>query len=130
MKTSIPNGKSDYVRQMFAAISRGDMVAFKACLTPDAVIWHNHDNVEQSVDETCQSLAYFCSQSTSRSYQDQRIVNAGRLHFVQHTLVAELKSGKTFRLPAMMRVEVNDDGRIVRIEEYFDGRALDALVAS
>ena len=117
------------ITRMFAAIENGDMDTFKSCYTPDAVIWHNHDGVEQNIDECAAGLAFLCSATTNLAYQDQRIVRHGNLYFVEHILTAQIKSGGEFRLAAMMRLETNDDGQITRLNEYFDSRAIDCLMS-
>ncbi len=119
--------ESDCVERMFAAISRGDMAAFKTCFTPGALIWHNDDEKEQDVDAVAAVLGHLHAASQSVAYEEQRIVHSGNVVFVQHVLRAPLTSGNTLRLPAMMRIELGDDGRVARIEEYFDSRATDCL---
>ena len=118
---------TDHVARMFDAITRGDMAAVRACFAPGARIWHNDDEVECDIDQTCAVLGFLCDSSKSVAYEDQRIVRTGNLRFIQHVLTAELLSGQTLRLPAMMRVEVSDDGLVTRIEEYYDSRATDCL---
>ncbi len=115
------------VNRMSDALEKGDMEAFGACFSTEALIWHNDDEVERGVDEVSATLGYAFSLSTSVRYLDRRIVRTGNLYFVRHVLTAELRSGKTLRLPAMMCIETNADGLITRIEEYYDSRALDVL---
>ena len=114
---------TDYVARMFTAFEEGDMAALRGSFAPGAVVWHNHDEVEQNVDEVCEELGQFCEATTGLTFKDQRIVRQGNLCFVQHILVARLSSGAEFRLPAIMRIELNDGGLVKRIDEYFDGRA-------
>jgi ketosteroid isomerase-like protein len=121
------NNESDHVTRMFAAISRGDMPAFKACFAPGALIWHNDDEKEQDVDTVAALLGHLCASSTSVTYKEQRIVHCDDVLFVQHILTAPLKTGGELRLPAIMRIGLADDGRVARIEEYYDSRATDCL---
>ena len=117
----------DNIKRMFAAITQGDMDTFRSYYTPDAVVWHNHDEAEQNLDEVCQGLSHLVSISNWLRYDNQVIYPAGSEHFVQHVLVADLKSGGTLRLPAMMHIETDGNGLITRLEEYFDSRATDLL---
>ncbi|WP_371663034.1 hypothetical protein [Streptomyces sp. NBC_00280] len=57
----------------------------------------------------------------------RRITTVGSQAFLQHTLTAALHSGGRFRMPAMMRLEIDSEGLVARIEEYFDSRVLDSL---
>ena len=122
------NKSVNHVNTMFSAIEQGDMDTFKACFTPDGVVWHNSDEIEQAIDDVCTGLAQLHAASTKLTYEDQRIVRADNLYFVQHVLTAPLKSGGMMRLPAMMRIETNGEGLITRLDEYFDSRATDCLM--
>lgn len=115
------------VERMLDAIERGDMDQLRACFTADAQSWHNSDEATQNVDETVGLISYLCSVSTSRSYQDRRVSTVGSQAFLQHTLTAVLKSGNELRMPAIMRIVVNSDGLVERLEEYLDSRDVDCL---
>ncbi|MCJ2188447.1 nuclear transport factor 2 family protein [Novosphingobium beihaiensis] len=118
----------DVIARMYDAVERGDMPALGACFIPDARIWHNVDEVEKTVDTAAIALTHLCQSSTRLSYEDRRAVEAGNIRFVQHVITASLKSGDELRLPGMMRIELADDGRIARIEEYYDSRDTDPLM--
>lgn len=115
------------VDRVLEAIERGDMDAMRACFTTDARAWHNSDEIEQTVDEMIGLISYLCSVSTSRAYNDRRMATVGSQAFLQHTLTATLKSGNQLRMPAMMRMVVNSDGLVERLEEYLDSRNVDCL---
>lgn len=119
----------DYVSRMFAAISQRDMAAFKACFCPEAIIWHCDDEIERDVDAICTVIESLLAASVDDTvaYTEQRIVRAGKQYFVQHVLVADLHSGERLRVPAMMRIDTDDHGRVMRIDEYYDSRDVDCL---
>jgi ketosteroid isomerase-like protein len=122
-------GPTDFsvVNTLLAAIEKGDMDEVRRCFAPGALAWHNFDETEKDVDATAAILGNLCARSTSRSYEDRRVTTVGSQAFLQHTLTAALHSGGRFRMPAMMRLEINSDGLVARIEEYFDSRVLDSL---
>lgn len=130
MTTVTPDTDLTVLDRMLGSIEAGDIDALRTCYTPDAVVWHAHDEVEQDVDTFTAVLASLCAVSTRRSYEQRRRTVVGRVAFLQHVLTADLVSGDTFRLPAMMRVEINEDGLVFRIEEYFDSQALASLAAA
>jgi ketosteroid isomerase-like protein len=130
MTTVTPDTDVAVLDRMLGSIEAGDIDALRTCYTPDAVVWHAHDEVEQDVDTFTAVLAGLCAVSTRRSYEHRRRTVVGRVAFLQHVLTADLVSGDTFRLPAMMRVEINEDGLVFRIEEYFDSRPLASLAAA
>lgn len=120
----------DHVSRMFAAVERGDMAAFSACFVPGAAIWHNNDCAEQDVATVALALSQLAGASSSISYEEQRVAALGNVRFVQHVLVADLRSGGRLHLPVIMRIDLADNGKVVRIEEYFDSRATDLLAAA
>ena len=115
------------VRRMLDAIERGDMDMLRRCFAPGALTWHNYDEIEQDVDTVIATLGHLCAISTSRAYEGRRTTTVGSQAFLQHTLTATLRSGRQLRMPAIMRVEVNSDGLVGRLEEYFDSRATDPI---
>ena len=115
------------IDHMVAAIEQGDMKSLVKCFTPAARFWHNVDEVAQDVDSVVAILGGLCAVSSRRAYEDRRSTYVGSVAYLQHTLTAELNSGDTLRIPAMMRVDVTVDGLIERIEEYYDSRATDVL---
>ena len=115
------------VSRMLEAIERGDLETMRRCFAKEAVIWHNHDGLEMDVDSTVALIGYLCAVSTSREYKDRRMATVGSVAFIQHTLSAALLSGRRLEMPAIMRIELDADGLVVRMEEYLDSRAVDCL---
>jgi len=123
------NQQAEPIARMFAAISRGDMDEFRACFTANAKVWHADDELAKDLDTVCVGLSglHAASKEDSVAYTEQRIAQCEDTFFVQHVLKAELMSGATLRLPAMMRIDTDGHGLITRIEEYYDSRATDIL---
>lgn len=118
------------VDTMVNAIEQGDMGALRRCFAPDALIWHNNDQIEQDIDTVITTmLEPVCAISASRTYEDRRITTVGTQAFLQHTLTVTLHTGPPVRIPTIMRVEINADGLVAHAEEYFDSRAVDPLFA-
>ncbi|SFO50139.1 SnoaL-like domain-containing protein [Pseudonocardia ammonioxydans] len=121
---------ADVIDRMVAGIENGDMDELRACFAPDALVWHNDDEVDQNLDTVVKMLGGLCAASTRRTYEQRRTSVVGRVAFQQHVLTADLLSGRTLRLPAMMRLEIGADGLIRRLEEYYDSRATDVLASA
>lgn len=115
------------VSRMLDAIEQGDTETLRSCFTADAQAWHNNDEIEQNVDDVIALISHLCAVSTSRTYKDRRIATVGSQAFIQHILTAELRSGRQLRMPAMMRLVINPEGLVERLEEYLDSRAVDCL---
>jgi ketosteroid isomerase-like protein len=105
--------------ELFAAIERGDTEAVRAIYAPDAVIWHNNDEVEQTVDQNLAVLRWVCDNLTDRAYEDvRRIEHEGG--FVQQHVLRFTKDGERRQIPACIVVTLSPEGRIARLDEYLD----------
>ena len=103
---------------LFNAIEKGDIDAVRAIYAPDAVIWHNNDEVEQNVDQNLQVLQWVCTNLADRTYEDVRRheFDGG---FVQQHVLRFTKNGERRGLPACIVATVAG-GKITRIDEYLD----------
>jgi ketosteroid isomerase-like protein len=108
----------DLAQRFFAAVEAGDIDQIRAIYAPDAVIWHNHDRKEQTVEENLKVLKWVARNLTKRRYLVQRRVAIPGGFLQQHVLQAETVGGP-FSMPACIVVEVKD-GRISRLDEYLD----------
>ena len=103
---------------LFAAIERGDVDAVRAIYSPDAVIWHNNDEVEQTVDQNLAVLRWVCDNLAERAYEDVRR-HEWDGGFVQQHVLRFTRGGERLGVPACIVATVAD-GKITRIDEYLD----------
>ena len=114
-----PQDHLEFAERFVAAIQGDDAEAVRACYAPDARLWHNHTGVEQTVDQGVKVLAWFIRNLPDRRY---RIIRREALpdgFLQQHVLEATLPDGKPWAMDACCVVRV-EDGRITRLDEYFD----------
>jgi ketosteroid isomerase-like protein len=111
--------------KFFRAIEAGDVDAIRATYAPDAVIWHNNDQLEQSVDDNLRVLGWVVKNLKNRHYRVKRRVAIPGGFLQQHVLEAETANGP-FAMPACIVVEIKD-GRISRLDEYLDSGQTAAL---
>lgn len=109
----------DFSDRFSAVLERGDADAARTFYAPDAKIWHNFDDHEQSVDENLKTLAWMHRKLPVRHYNIQRreVLNDGWVQ--QHVVEATLPDGRPFRMTACCVVKMKD-GLIVRLDEYLD----------
>jgi ketosteroid isomerase-like protein len=105
--------------RFFAAIEAVDATTLDALYTPDAVVWHNYDNVEQPRADNIAMLASF-----PRMFREFRYAQIRRQFFPggfvqQHVCRGVKVGGESFAVPNCMVVSVRG-GRICRIDDYFD----------
>lgn len=111
---------NDVAERLLAAITSGDGTAVRAVYSPDAAIWHNFDQREQTVDENLVTLVDLHRRASGLEYTQIRRFLAPDGFVQQHVLVGTAKGGQ-LEIPAMIRFWV-EDGRITRLEEYLDTR--------
>ena len=104
--------------RLFAAIEAGDIDGVRALYAPDAVIWHNTDGVEQTVEQNLAVLGWVCANLADRSYDDvRRVEHDGG--FVQQHVLRFTRDGQRLEVPACIVASV-EGGSITRIDEYLD----------
>lgn len=101
------------------AIERADVETIAACYAPDARIWHNFDNADQTVEENLKVLRWMARVLPERRYDILRRVAIPGGYLQQHVLRGTRANGEAFSMPACLVVQVKD-GRIARLEEYLD----------
>lgn len=114
--------------RLIAAIVAGDQDAARAVYAPDARIWHNFDQVEQTVDENLRTLGWLVNRLHDRSYDDvvRHSIEGGVVQ--QHILRGTTTGGTRVEMPACIVAHVDGD-HITRIEEYVDTAQAAALAA-
>ena len=105
--------------RLLRAIERGDLEAIADCYAPDARIWHNFDQHEQTVEENLRTLRWMDKRLKNRKYEVASRQSFSGGYVQQHVLTGTLADGQAFRMPACLVVTVRD-GRIARLEEYLD----------
>ena len=109
----------DLAAGLFKAIESGDVDAVRELYSPDAVIWHNFDGVEQSVEDNLRVLGWMASTFKVRSYDDVRrtVYDGGFVQ--QHVLRLTKADGTVVELPACIVATCTGD-HITRTDEYLD----------
>ena len=118
----------DLADRFMRAIETGDVDGVRAAYASDAVIWHNNDGVEQTVEQNLKVLAWIGRKLPGRRY---RILSRDALAdgFVQqHVLEATLPDGTAWAMPACVVVRMKD-GKVTRLDEYLDSAHSAALTA-
>ena len=106
-------------RRFFDAVEAGDIATVRACYTDDARIWHNTDGLEQTPDENAETLRGFVARIDGRRYLNRRLRTFEGGFVQQHELHGQRKDGVRVVLPCCIVCTVRD-GRISRLDEYFD----------
>ncbi len=112
-------------KRFFDAIEAGDVETVADCYAEDAVIWHNTDGIETSKTDNLKVLSQFVKYLPGRRYEDRRTHAIPGGFVQQHRLTRPRPDGTTAEVTACIVCRV-EDGRITRLDEYFDQAAIDA----
>ncbi len=114
--------------RLIKAIEAGDADAVRAIYAEDARIWHNFDNIEQTVDENLATLAWMVERLPERHYEIVRREALPDGFLQQHVLKGRTRSGVEISSPACIICRVAGE-RIARLDEYLDTAGVSALFA-
>lgn len=101
------------------ALVAGDAGAARACLTDDAVVWHNFDAVAQDGEAATNGWQALFTYFSDRSFTDIRRTAIPGGFVQQHLMSATTQSGERVGWPIAIIVRLRD-GKIARFEEYID----------
>ncbi len=116
----------EFAKKFVGAIQAGDVDAVRACYAPDAKIWHNSDNIEQTVDQNMKVLNWFIGALPDRFYRVLRVEALPDGFMQQHVLEATLPTGERWAMDACVVVKI-ENGVITRLDEYLDSAKSAAL---
>lgn len=105
--------------RFFGAIEQGDIDTVREVYSPDVVVWHNFDEVEQDGETSVKMLAWAARNLEGMRYADIKRWETDDGFVQQHTLRATNAAGVEIAVPAILAVTVRD-GHIVRLDEYLD----------
>lgn len=111
-------------KRFFDAVENGDPDTLEAIYDPAVEIWHNTDRLTIGREENLAVLRAFIKRAPKRRYTDRRLVAFPGGFVQQHLLIAEQPGGKVLELPACIVCAVKN-GRITRLDEYFDTKPLE-----
>ncbi|HEX7777309.1 MAG TPA: nuclear transport factor 2 family protein [Parvibaculum sp.] len=105
--------------RLLTAIETVNLDEIRRCYCEDARIWHNFDNIDQTVEENLKTFLWMQGAMSDIKYDVRRRFAFPGGYVQQHVLTAKRADGKAFAIPACVVVTVKD-GRISRLEEYLD----------
>ena len=125
--------------RLFGAIERGEYDTVDAMWADDVTVWHTGDSQDNDRVRALKVIRWFLDNTTRRSYEilDRQYFDGG---FVQQHVLRAGRSDRGERSDGMddtsieMRVciviKVDAEGRITRVDEYFDPADMAPLLRS
>ncbi|KUI20453.1 DUF4440 domain-containing protein [Mycobacterium lehmannii] len=110
---------TDVADRLFAAIEAGDRDAISRLWHDDIVVWKVADR-DRDKDRALRVLHWFIDTTSQRRYQviDRQLFDGGLVQ--QHILHATGHNGGVIAMRVGIIIKLGVDGRISRIDEYFD----------
>jgi ketosteroid isomerase-like protein len=105
--------------RFMAAIMAGDIDTVRSLYHPEAKVWHNFDQVSQTVDENMRVLSWMTRRVKELRYDEVRRVETPEGFAQQHVLRGVAPNGEKLEDPAAIFCTI-EDGLITRLEEYLD----------
>ena len=109
-----------FATKFFDAIEQGDIATMRGSFADDGEIWHNTDELIVTPDQTATTLTGMLTRIAKPVYAERRL-NVFPGGFVQqHALTGNrTHDDAAVRLPCAIVCQVKD-GKITRLDEYFD----------
>ena len=117
----------EYAENFFRLVEAGNIDAVSGLYSDDVTVWHNYDDIDQTKEQNLATLGSLSSRYDKFGYAQPRHVALEDGFLRQHVIEVE-RNGRSASIPAILRVYV-EDGRIRRIEEYFDRSKLEVVLA-
>lgn len=114
-----PQETLEFADRFVNAIQTGDVETVRDCYHPDAKLWHNTDNIEQTVDQNMKVLDWFIRTLPDRVYRVVRREALPDGFLQQHVLEATLPDGTKWAMDACVVIKI-ENGKITRLDEYMD----------
>jgi ketosteroid isomerase-like protein len=112
--------------ELLAAITTTDVEALQRIYAPDVVIWHNFDQVEQTLEENLKVMFWMGKRLSGMEYGDIHRQPTPTGYVQQHILRGTAPDGTKLEMPACLVVTIKGE-RITRLDEYLDPAGAAAL---
>jgi ketosteroid isomerase-like protein len=119
-------GKLALAAEYSRASSTNNADALRALSAPNAVTWHNFDEVEVTTEQTIRTIGWLHRTVDDLNWIDIS-VQATATGWVSQSILAGTAPGGPLRAHSCVVVTLNEHGKIVRTEEYLDPAQLAVL---
>jgi uncharacterized protein len=120
--TGISESDKLAIAARFAEASRtNDAVAYAAMCAPEALTWHNFDDLEVTTEQTIGTIAWLHRTVTDLTWTDVSLLPTPN-GWVSQTIMTGAAPGGPLRVHSCVIVTLDDDGLVTRVEEYLDPR--------
>lgn len=123
------NGPAGLAQRFIEATEAQDLDAIRALLADDAVFWTNVSQVDTDRESRLARIAVEFRTFETFGFASPRIDDFGDGFLIRASAHGSLPRGQNFEFPICIVGNVHD-GRIVRLEEYFDPSAVAPILSA
>ncbi|OBI08215.1 nuclear transport factor 2 family protein [Mycobacterium scrofulaceum] len=111
---------ADAADRLFTAIEKGDYAAVDRMWSDDVAVWRVGARRDDGKARALRVIDWFITATTERRYEilDRRFFEGGFVQ--QHVLHATGHAGQSISMRVCIVIRVGGNGRLDRIDEYFD----------
>jgi ketosteroid isomerase-like protein len=113
--------------RLTASFARHDLAAIESLYADDIIVWHSHNQLSEAKAQNIQRLARFFENFTSLRYEQIARAPTPAGYVQQHVITGDCRYGGRLAMP-VCAVATLRDGRISRLDEYFDPTPVFALL--
>ncbi len=113
-----------------AAMAAGADDGMRAICDPAARIWHNTDDVVQTLDENLRLGGWLRKKVPDLEFADVRHVATSDGFVQRHRMRGTFPDGNAFDVPSCLVVTLSGTGLIAAVEEYIDSAGMAGLRAA
>lgn len=117
---------SQIAEELVRAVTTGDLSLAGELYADDAVLWQNTTGRTSDKARALSTIQWLYNTVKELAYEDIRLQELPDGFVQQHRLKGNLDNGATLAVDACMVVRVKD-GKILRVDEYFDSAAFAVL---
>lgn len=120
----------DVADRLFGAIERGEYDTVADMWADDVTVWHTGDSQDNDRTRALKVIRWFMNATSTRSYEilDRRFFDGGFVQ--QHVLRASQSDATSIEMRVCIVIKVDVEGRITRVDEYFDPADMTPLLRS
>ena len=120
----------DVANRLFGAIERGDYATVDGMWADDVLVWHSGDPKDNQRIRALKVIRWFMDITATRNYEilDRQFFDGGFVQ--QHILRARRSDGVSIEMRVCIVIKVDAEGRITRVDEYFDPADMAPLLRS
>jgi ketosteroid isomerase-like protein len=112
--------KHAIIDRLYEANRTGDRDTLREIYTPETTLWHNIDEVVTDVERMIKVSSWIARNTSGREYFDIRRQDLSDGRVTQQHVMRGVSPTGPFEIHQVMVYTFDDEGHIIRIDDYLD----------